>query len=270
MVIAPRDSLKKIGAEKIAWERRSGALLVLDRGLFYCVRFWPASQLRTRSERDEQMTMPKYRVTSEETICVGGRPLNPGAIFEHIGWPPIRGVVPENEEAKRITAFHREHAASGLFGERTTPWSSEHKKFLLLHRGNEIIPAASAPSANAPIYSADFDIESRAGTVPAGEKFCCLAWPNASWRPKNEAARYAFEWLQEFGDDPRRDVSPWNSYDDSLHLPDLPEIKFDRSGKDWQPFAEPTFTLPPPFFIPDRPEAKARRTRGARRRAPAA
>lgn len=170
------------------------------------------------------MTNPRYRVTASEIIFVDGRPLAPGAEYESIGWPPVKGVEPINEQAEKVTAFYQKHFTSPMCGRQTSPHSAKLGTIFLPHTDINPVDPATAPD-HAPRYSAPNGAEFRTGNIGPGRVFCFLAWPDRTWDPENDAAREILAWLEKHGGDARMELSPWNGFDDTTLLPDLPEVK---------------------------------------------
>ena len=215
------------------------------------------------------MTTPRYRNTAKQIIFVGGRPLSPGAEFEWIGWPPALGVEPVNDEATRVADFKKKYSTHPICGDRTTPYANKHGIIYLPHLGTVPVDPATVP-ADAPQYSAPQGAEFRTGNVSRGRPFVFLAWPDQGWDAENEAARQVLAWLEKHGGDPRMEPSPWNCFDDSLLLPELPELKDPRIGADdFVPFSSSPYAqeISRARFFPDTPRSPPTKpaTRSTRR-----
>ena len=193
---------------------------------------------KPKHTHDETSEEPRYRVTASQIVYIDGVLRSPGATYESVGWPPAAGVEPINEAARRVMKFKKQHFAEPVCGRQTSPFARKYGKIFLPHIGTNPVDAASVPD-HAPRYSSPHGAEFQSGDVGPGRVFVFLAWPAPGWKAENGAARLVLEWLEAHGGDPRMEQSPWNSFDDTLVLPDLPPIKDPRMiATDIRPYEE--------------------------------
>ena len=223
-------------------------LVVEDREQFERIknRLEPRAAERARNgnrnwetHRMSQMDQPpRYELISpddREFVTFNCMPARVGRVVDFFGWPEIRTMKAVNEPARRIYEFAKIHQFNNA--RPLTPQDAIGGAIYLpvLVGGYR---EGQAVTTGMPRYIApNHNFELRGRFVPMGQEFAWVAWPAFGLESANEAAARVVDYLEANREHPRLPLSPWNDYDNSLWLPDLPEIRRGPGAVPLQPLA---------------------------------
>jgi hypothetical protein len=165
---------------------------------------------------------PKYKVL--KFVAFGGIPYKKDAVIErHVLWPMPHELEPLNEGAQRIADFWAKHHGCRNFPDRPYDWRLTHRYYLpgdLGWQGRGTLPpfiAIEDAPEGAPMYKAS----------ARNDQFVFFGWPDQYWQAASSSAEKIVRYLAEAENatNPMLPLSPWNCFDNSLWLPELPEQK---------------------------------------------
>lgn len=206
--------------------------------------------------------LPIYRTTAEPTY-VNGAPHHAGAEVNFHQWPR-ESLEPVNEPARRIIAYFQKHRFDGFLPR--SPFDADHRRFLLpAHlpglptRRKPSLPAAVSPGM--PLYRTRIEMPFGHRVVAAGEVIALLAWPTVDMHlvPVNYEAQRVVDYFEINEKNPRLLPAPWDEFEETLFLPDLPAPRVIR--REDEPPASRAIATKPPAAIPQR-GARRRSSRG--------
>jgi hypothetical protein len=163
---------------------------------------------------------PKYKVL--KFVAFSGIPYKEGAeLVGHTLWPLPHELEPLNEGARRCADFWAKYHGCRNFPDRPYDWRLMGQFYLpgsLGWQGRGTLPdfiAIENAPEGAPMYKAS----------ARNDRFVFFGWPDQYWRAASSSAERVVAYLAENVNHPILPLSPWNCFDNSLWLPELPEQK---------------------------------------------
>ena len=198
--------------------------------------------------------MPTYRIKNDAVI--GGALYLKGAIVKnHNGWPN-QNLEPLDDAASTITEYFRTYGNEPFLPD--TPYDARSGQIYLPGqlpnvRGRSFPPAIEPDDAPArmPRYRMRSSNGAEFGSkrIGYGTVFAYAGWPELtmSIAPANEEARAVLAYFEANHSRPYFPLSPFNLFDNTLWLPQLPEPEVDDPRPAYVTAPSPKGFTPPPW-----------------------
>ena len=167
-------------------------------------------------------------------------PARTGTVVEFLGWPDLLHMEPTNEPARRIYKFQKAHQFDSA--KPPVPHDPIGGAIYLPVLVDGYREGKNATPEMPRYIARNRNVDLRSRVIPVGMEFAWVSWPifgiEASQRTSGTCRRISRCANREH---PRLPISPWNDFDDTLWLPDLPERKKGPGTiRDLDPLAVPS------------------------------